>query len=104
MFNGKIIFGKSLTNLEKIGALISIPEYKIMYMDYDDKNWTRVGVWLTPEIFDEMAQDWNKYDGEYFLLNPIVVNNGENCSIPKGKYEIWEVERIDEKLQNHSEI
>ena len=100
MFTGYVILGKSINDINKVGELIN--NNKIMFMDYDEKNWTNVGVWITPEIFDEMFQKFGHNFDEYFIINPVVLENGKFSEIPQGKYEIWKASRIDNKLQIHN--
>ena len=95
------IFGKHIYNFHEAASLIN--DHKVLFLDYDDKSWKDVGVWLTPEIVDEMYMHVNDqtYLNDCYIIDPVIFKDGDMCKIKKGKYQFCAVSRIDDKLQKH---
>lgn len=77
--------------LNEIGSYVA--DNKILMVKYDWKEEKVVGIWITPEKYDELVNDPNCTFNDC-VINPVVVRNGEKAIIPKGNYEIWMVSEI----------
>lgn len=89
MFKNLVVLGKSI-QFSEIGELVT--NNKILMIDYDE-TWSSIGIWITPEKYDEMVNDIDNFDKDC-IINPIIVHNGEKVVIPKGKYEIQMINKI----------
>lgn len=85
-----IALGRSVP-FNEIGSYVT--DNKILMVKYDWEEEKVVGIWITPEKYDELVNDPNCTFNDC-VINPIVVRNGEKAIIPKGNYEIWMVTEI----------
>ena len=88
----KILLGKTIDFDDVIDVIDK--GHKIYHIKYDDESWQYVAIEITEDIYDDMMNDYYQYVDEYYVIDPIIVNNGDYCNIPKGKYEIWKVAEI----------
>lgn len=54
---------------------------------------SNMGIWLTPEAFDEKVNN-DSYSWRECIVNPIILRNGHVASIPKGSYIFTFIEEI----------
>ena len=87
MFKNLVVLGKS-NKFSEIGELVT--NNKILMIDYE----SAIGIWITTEKYDEMVNNIDNFDKDC-IINPIIVHNGEKVVIPKGKYEIQMINKIE---------
>ena len=68
-----------------------LAEHRILMLSEDFEH--TVGTWLTPEAFDEKVND-DRYSYIECVIDPIIIRNGGEASIPRGNYTFTFIEEI----------
>lgn len=84
-----ILLGKTIDFDDVINV---IGNHKIYHIKHDDDY--DVAIEVTEDIYDDMMSDYYQYVNQYYVIDPIIVNNTHHCHILKGKYEIYKVTEI----------
>lgn len=67
---------------------------KVIMLDFDENTWEEIGVRITPEVYDKMVCDWDKYKDREAFADAILFKNRETISLDKGKYDFWFVDKV----------